>query len=230
VGGSFYCYNNNLTSLQGGPQAVGGDFYCYNNNLTSLQGAPQVVGGRFDCSSNKLTSLEGAPQAVGGSFYCHYNQLTSQEGGPEQYAPQKVREIILTKGYLLADGILAKVINKKGNVYKVEIVGKTEPSYVLQDGENFAHGVTIQKAVEDLRFKTASKDTSQFKSWDINEAREVSDLVFAYRCITGACGQGVELFCKTIDTTKKYTIKKVIEMTQDKYGHEQFKTFFNGEV
>jgi hypothetical protein len=47
VGGSFICYNNNLTSLEGAPSNVGGVFKCYNNNLTSLEGAPSDVRGRF---------------------------------------------------------------------------------------------------------------------------------------------------------------------------------------
>ena len=32
---------------------VGGDFYCYDNELTSLSGCPHKVGGNFDCSNNK---------------------------------------------------------------------------------------------------------------------------------------------------------------------------------
>ena len=31
IGGSFYCSNNQLTSLKGAPEKVGGDFYCDNN-------------------------------------------------------------------------------------------------------------------------------------------------------------------------------------------------------
>ena len=53
VKGKFYCSNNNLTSLEGGPSTVGGDFHCYTNNLTSLEGGPSTVEGSFDCSDNK---------------------------------------------------------------------------------------------------------------------------------------------------------------------------------
>ena len=95
--GHFYCYNNNLTSLEGAPNRVGGDFVCNNNQLTSLEGAPTSVGGDFYCfnnkltslegggfycSNNQLTSLEGAPSQVGGGFYCHNNNLTSLKGVP----------------------------------------------------------------------------------------------------------------------------------------------------
>ena len=63
---------------------VNGNFNCINNNLTSLEGGPQKVGGNFNCSNNKLTSLEGGPQKVGGDFYCNSNNLTSLEGGPQE--------------------------------------------------------------------------------------------------------------------------------------------------
>ena len=77
VTGDFYCSNNHLTSLEGGPQSVGGDFYCNNNQLTSLKGCPISVGGNFYCGNNHLTSLEGAPQEVGGYFYFHNNPCSS---------------------------------------------------------------------------------------------------------------------------------------------------------
>ena len=84
VGGDFYCDYNQLTSLEGAPQKVGVHFYCDNNQLTSLVGAPREVGGSFECHNNQLTSLEGAPQEVGVHFYCHNNQLTSLEGAPRE--------------------------------------------------------------------------------------------------------------------------------------------------
>ena len=34
VGGNFFCYDNNLTTLEGAPEEVGRDFYCYNNSVS----------------------------------------------------------------------------------------------------------------------------------------------------------------------------------------------------
>ena len=82
--GDFYCYDNDLTSLEDCPQKVGGNFSCSSNQLTSLEGGPQEVGGDFNCYHNQLTSLEGGPQEVGGNFWCYHNQLTSLEGGPQK--------------------------------------------------------------------------------------------------------------------------------------------------
>ena len=83
VSGNFYCFNNQLTSLEGAPQTVSGHFFCSRNQLTSLKGSPQTVDGHFYCYKNKLTSLEGAPQTVYGDFRCYNNQLTSLEGAPQ---------------------------------------------------------------------------------------------------------------------------------------------------
>jgi hypothetical protein len=54
---SFYCNNNNLTSLQGGPKSVGGDFYCSNNKLILLEGAPESIGGYFNCQYNPVYQI-----------------------------------------------------------------------------------------------------------------------------------------------------------------------------
>jgi hypothetical protein len=57
VPGHFYCYNNYLTSLEGGPREVGANFCCHNNQLTSLRGAPREVGVIFRCDNNPLPQL-----------------------------------------------------------------------------------------------------------------------------------------------------------------------------
>jgi len=83
VDGSFLCWQNQLTSLEGAPRKVGGSFDCSFNELKTLVGGPKEVGKIFDCSHNQLTSLKGAPRKVGRHFYCYENKLTSLEGQPE---------------------------------------------------------------------------------------------------------------------------------------------------
>jgi len=85
VSGGFYCYNNQLTTLEGGPSSVGGNFYCYENQLTTLEGGPSSVGGNFNCYENQLTTLEGGPSSVGGDFDCSINKLTNFYGFPEDW-------------------------------------------------------------------------------------------------------------------------------------------------
>ena len=68
---------NQLTKLEGCPkEVVGGSFYCTNNQLTTLEGGPTKVGVDFSCSNNQLTTLEVCPKTVGGDFSCYNNQLT----------------------------------------------------------------------------------------------------------------------------------------------------------
>jgi len=58
---------------------VDGSFYCGNNNLTSLENCPKTVSGVFGCSSNFLKSLEGAPKFVGENFMCRFNSVKFTE-------------------------------------------------------------------------------------------------------------------------------------------------------
>ena len=85
VSSYFYCYNNQLTSLEGCPESVSGDFDCSDNQLTSLKYCPESVSGHFSCSYNQLTSLKYCPESVSGHFSCSHNQLTSLK-----YCPEKV--------------------------------------------------------------------------------------------------------------------------------------------
>jgi hypothetical protein len=84
VRGYFYCYNNELTTLEGSPREVVGDFHCNNNGLTTLKGAPNRVVGDFSCGYNELTTLEGSPREVVGDFHCSVNKLTTLEGAPSR--------------------------------------------------------------------------------------------------------------------------------------------------
>ena len=84
IKGNFYCSNNELVTLEGGPVKVSGDFNCSYNKLPTLNGCPKEVGGSFYCNNNRLTTLRGCPKGIGGSFDCVYNKLTSLEGCPEE--------------------------------------------------------------------------------------------------------------------------------------------------
>ena len=79
VNGDVYLFYGlkGLTKLPLKFGKVTGDFYCNNNNLTSLEGGPKEVGGEFYCTDNELTILEGAPREVGGNFYCYNNPIYS---------------------------------------------------------------------------------------------------------------------------------------------------------
>ena len=79
VDASVNLVNRKLTKLPLQFGKVTGNFYCHNNQLTSLEGGPKEVGGDFDChSNNQLTSLEYAPEKLSGKFYCENNPLPKE--------------------------------------------------------------------------------------------------------------------------------------------------------
>jgi len=84
VSGSFYCNQNNLTSLEGSPKHVGGNFICANNMLTSLEYSPLTVGKVFNCCENKLITLKGSTKIINDSFFCNNNKLKTLIGGPHR--------------------------------------------------------------------------------------------------------------------------------------------------
>ncbi len=77
--GSFNCYGNNLTSLDGCPIYVGGYFDCSFNNLRSLKGGPSEVLGYYDCSCNNIETLDGCPNEVD-ILHISNNNLKSLDG------------------------------------------------------------------------------------------------------------------------------------------------------
>ena len=60
------------------------------------------------------------------------------------------------------DGIFSYVISSKNGVKKVKDE-KGKVMYVVTDGENYAHGDTIQDARESLVYKISSRDTSEYE-------------------------------------------------------------------
>jgi hypothetical protein len=84
VRGSFYCYSQGLEDFLGIRFGkVSGDFWCFDNQLRTLEGSPREVGEGFLCHGNQLRTLEGSPRVVRGSFWCERNPLISLKGAPE---------------------------------------------------------------------------------------------------------------------------------------------------
>lgn len=93
VKGSFWCDNNELTSLKSCPGTVYGGFHCFRNKLTSLEGCPITVGKDFWCDNNKLTSLKSCPITVAGDFSCCDNE--------RKFAEEEVRALCKVKGDII---------------------------------------------------------------------------------------------------------------------------------
>ena len=70
-----------LSNLDGCPEVITGSFYCCNNDITSLIGGPQKVDGFYDCDVNQLTNLVGCASHIGNTLRFRNNQkITSLVG------------------------------------------------------------------------------------------------------------------------------------------------------
>ena len=134
------------------------------------------------------------------------------------------------KEFLHVDDILSEVIEKKGNVYRVRN-GVNEPiTYVVTDGNNhWAHGDTLEKAKQDLHYKMSIRDKSEYKDLTLDSELMFDEAVACYRVITGACRMGTQDYlehCLPNPRKEKYSIKEIIELTQNEYGGNTFREFF----
>ena len=252
IGRSFYCYDNLITSFKYCPQVIGGSFYCYDNLITSFKYCPQVIGGHFNCSNNKFTSFEYCPQIIGGNFDCSYNQFTSFQYCPQiiggssncyegkftsfEGKPLECQDMFIpfyNAGYILADGILTKRISerKKGDVtiYRTQKLASDEIIYVAKQGGITAHAKTARKAVEELIFKDANRDVSQYQNMPLDTTHTPKDWAFIYRYITGSCKTGVEMFLQGKQLKKTYTLEEILRETKGQYRFKRFKEITRGE-
>jgi len=73
---NFYCEDNNLNSLEGGPTHITGNYDCSNNPITSFVGGPEFVSGDFYAGVVKnLMSLDGFPKIIGNNVYMDIQDL-----------------------------------------------------------------------------------------------------------------------------------------------------------
>ena len=217
VGGNLYLYN--LTSLpESASLTVGGGLNL--RGLTSLpESASLTVGGGLNLYN--LTSLpESASLTVGGGIY------PIRLNTPKRLNQQSdVEAIFNARGFTIADGILAKIISKRGNIKRVMIVGKQIVSYLISDGNGkHAHGETIKQARESLAFKTARRDVDQYRGMKLTTKKTPAEWAFVYRVITGACQSGTQHFIEMKGKLKaKYTLAEIIEQTRGAFGSERFR-------
>ena len=234
-----FCKAHNITEAQfKGEEKIGG--YLYLESLTSIpEGFNPTVGESLDLRS--LTSIpEGFNPTVGG--YLYLESLTSI---PEGFNPTVGESLNLGSGlaaptkkyenklmfwadgkFVKADGIFTEVLNKRGNTYKVKKLDSPKEFYLVSDGNAIhAHGDTLKKAHEDLRFKIASE---KIKNEPILEDT-IIDINY-YRIVTGACEMGVKQWMEANNMTKQsYTAKELLPILKktNAYGFERFKALIS---
>jgi len=218
-------------------QTVGGDVYVYGEaKLEALQ----TVGGYVRVYGEaKLEALQtvGGDVRVYGEAKLEAPLLQTEKPSQEiinklKTEPKKlVQQHFERQGYLFADKILQTIISKKTAgpliIYKTKKIAKDEINFVVYDGEYYSHGETLEQAKNDLIFKRTSQDTSKFKEWKLTDKKPLSELIEAYRSITGACSSGTKDFCTNRDLKEDYTIEEAIKITAGAYNSDKFALFFN---
>jgi len=137
----------------------------------------------------------------------------------------------LRRGYVHADGITKKLKSQKRigeiEVFEVYEFPETKTSFVVKRGDTFSHGETIEKAIEDLRYKISDRDTSKFNHWksDLNQVVTLDDAIKAYRTITGSCETGTRQFVESIKVPDKLTPKIILDITSGHFGSDKFREF-----
>ena len=229
IGGYLYVYGSaNLEALTtiGGNLDVSGTANLEAPLLTTIGGNLDVSG---SANLEALTTI-GGNLYVDGSAKLEAPLVKSNVKSAKETCKIALEVSFSLHGLIRIDSILSWLISEKtiGNVtvFEIKIVGKLNNSYAVKRGEIYSHGETVEKAIEDLRYKISSRDTSEFKNWKVSIKRTSDECIKAYRVITGACEQGVKDFCKTIDLEKKYTLKEIFKLTDDKFGHKEFVGFF----
>ena len=217
---------NNENVYKGDIVAEPGKVYDY-TEITGNISAPSIERGAFP----RLTSNGGYISAHSGDWSkVKVNDESVRGIGVE--IKQRCRSMLLaafaSAGFSFADGILARIASKRGQVSRVIVCGKTEISYVVCDDEgNNAHGDTLAEARADLMVKRTSLDLTHFKAWTLDKEVSKADAILAYRSITGACAKGTRIWLEQRQTPENITVKGIIEITKGAYGSEKFEKFFS---
>lgn len=134
------------------------------------------------------------------------------------------------------DGVPTIIHSIHRNIARVEILMldfTLQKGFVIKGQNNFAHGETIEKAIQALQAKIfENMDTEQaieeFKKHFAvqNKKYKASEFYAWHHILTGSCEMGRKAFAKNheIDLDKdKFTIREFIDLTKNDYGGEIIK-------
>ena len=232
VGVSLYIYSSAKLEAPA-LTSVGADLYIQPSAKLEAPALTSVGGHLSIQPSAKLEAP--ALTSVGGTLYIQPSakleapKVIYNDKNALALCRKSLNDSFAKNGFVLADGILAKLISRRGPVSRVIICGKNEISYLVTDGENYAHGKTLKEARESLIYKITSRDTSEFKVWRLDEIVTKRDAIRAYRAITGACEAGVRTWMEQRKTPESISIKDIIKLTEGSYGAREFKEFFENK-
>jgi hypothetical protein len=193
-------------------------------NLTTIGGHAYFQG--WTGSAPKLTTIGGHADFQGWAGSTDKIKTNAGETA-KTICSDSQKAALASVGLVRVDGILAKLVSKRGGVMRVVIIGQTKQSYIVEREGKAAHGATLAEARADLLVKIGNRDTTPYKKWTLKTSASLEEMIVAYRAITGACKNGVLHFLSGTNMPAKFTVAFAIEKTVGKYGHEQFKSFFS---
>ena len=175
-----------------------------------------TVGGYLDLEGTAITAMPDN-LTVGGALYLEGTAITDCK------VKEPTTNLLIINKYVVADGILSEVINKRGNVYVTRSIGKKVNGYLVTDGKfTHTHGETLKQAKEDFRFKVMAEN---IKKDPIKPGTKIT--VQYYRIITGACETGCKMWMKQNNIKKtEYKAKELLPLLEktNAYGLERFKS------
>jgi hypothetical protein len=224
VGGNLNL--GSLTALpEGASLSAGG--YLYLSSLTALpEGASLSAGGYLYLSS--LTALpEGASLSAGGGL-----DLSSLTEERQRYAGKSIRLRTI-------DGLCTRLISSRkvdgvtiwsAQYFKGHL--DSDPRcYVAQDGDFYAHGKTVEKALRDLRFKRAQANLDPEEL--VQEIKRRGIVTFNdYRLLTGACEEGLEVGLQALgkEGAEEMPLDEALRLATGQYKGDQFRRLFMEEA
>ena len=211
--------------------------YVYVDGSAKLDALTTVGGYVYVYGSAKLDALTtvGGYVYVDGSAKLDALKLEKQNDETAKGRCQAALSASFAARFLIKiDGILSWIIGKKSlgeiTVFEIKIVGKLKTSFAVQRGESFSHGETVEKAIEDLRYKISDRDTSRFESWTLKTEVSIEEAIQSYRLITGACEFGTKHFCNSIELPEKITVSEIIKKTKGQFGNLEYQKFFEARA
>ena len=152
-------------------------------------------------------------------------------GSDSGYGSGSGLKLINNKVIYLVDGLPTIFSSVRNNVAKGVIVNKDltlSDCYVIKGQDCFAHGRTLEEAIESLRDKIFAELDVEERIEDFNKQFNKTDSYSGieffkwHNLLTGSCLQGRESFVRDnhIDLNKKYSVKEFINICKNSYGGE----------
>ena len=213
-------------------------------------GSQCVFNTSMDCNFDVASSCTIIPGYSCNISAGHYCTVITDEGAvvrtddtpvdiviPPSNVPGRIRNGIYSetgKPAILADNILSEIIHSRrvGGyvmyvVYNYIYNGfEKKRSYLVGDGDNYAHGKTLKEAFKELKYKAEVKDLSEYNDITTDTVLTEAEAIKLYRTVTGACSYGTAGFVEGLkDKPETLTVAELIELTKCQYGNREFTKF-----